>query len=223
MNKREKGENTGLFITLEGPDGAGKSTQARMLQQRLQKWGKDVLLVREPGGTSIGEAIRELLLNPCHTEMTVACEVLLYSAARAQLVHEQIKPALNRGEVVLSDRFWDSTLVYQGLAGGENLDIIERISLWATGNLVPRLTLLLDLDARQGLLRVHGSKEGARPAGGDRVEQKELHFHHRVRSGFLELASREKGRFCIIPANETPQAVHEKIWEKVVPLLENEK
>ncbi len=221
MNKRGIEKLAGLFITFEGPDGSGKTTQARLLEKRLQDWGRNVLLVREPGGTSIGETIRELLLDPSHTEMTVACEVLLYSAARAQLVIEQIRPALTRGEVVLSDRYWDSTLVYQGLAGGEDLDIIKKINLWATGDLVPRRTFLLDLAAEQGLLRVHGAKEGARPAGGDRVEQKELQFHHRVRNGFLELASREKERFCIIPAANTPQTIHESIWEKVVPLLED--
>ncbi len=219
MNRREKEKFAGLFITLEGPDGSGKTTQARLLEKRLQDWGRNVLLVREPGGTSIGETIRELLLDPSHTEMTVACEVLLYSAARAQLVIEQIRPALNRGEVVLSDRFWDSTLVYQGLAGGEDLEIIKKINLWATRDLVPRRTFLLDLAAEQGLLRVREAKGVARPAGGDRVEQKELHFHHRVRNGFLELASREKERFCIIPADDTAQTIHESIWKKVLPLL----
>lgn len=220
MNKLEQEKSAGLFLTLEGPDGSGKTTQARLLLQRLQNCGRDVLLVREPGGTSIGETIRALLLDPGNTEMTVACEVLLYSAARAQLVVEQISPALIRGEVVISDRFWDSTLVYQGLAGGEDLEIIKKINLWATGNLIPQRTFLLDLAAEQGLLRVRGAKEEARPAGGDRVEQKELNFHHRVRNGFLELAFREKERFCIIPAEDAPQIVHANIWEKVVPLLE---
>ena len=219
MPKLEKDKCAGLFLTLEGPDGAGKSTQARMLQERLQDYGRDVVLVREPGGTSIGETIRELLLNPSHTEMTVACEVLLYNAARAQLVVEHIKPALIRGEVVLSDRYWDSTLVYQGLAGGEDLEIINQINFWATGELIPHRTFLLDLAAEQGLLRVRGAKGGARPAGGDRVEQKELDFHQRVRKGFLELATREKERFCIIPADDAPQTVHENIWKKVAPLL----
>lgn len=219
MNKEGSQKPAGLFITLEGPDGAGKTTQARLLQERLQDWGRDVLLVREPGGTSIGEKIREVLLDPSHKEMTVASEVLLYIAARAQLVIEHIKPALMEGKVVLSDRYWDSTLVYQGLAGGEDLKIIKQINLWATGELIPRRTFLLDLAAEQGLLRVREAKEGVRPDGGDRIEQKALDFHRRVRNGFLKLASLEEDRFCVIPADGDAQSVHEKIWEKVAPLL----
>ena len=209
----------GLFLTFEGPDGAGKSTQARLLQERLQACGREVLLVREPGGTPIGEKMRELLLDPRYTEMTVVCEVFLYSAARAQLVVEQIRPALLRGAVVISDRYGDSTLVYQGLAGGEDLAIIRKINLWATGGLVPRRTFLLDLDAEKGLLRVRRAKGGIRPAVEDRVEQKDLDYHRRVRCGFLELALQEQERICIIAAEAAASSVHARVWEMVVPLL----
>lgn len=216
----EKKKPAGLFFTFEGPDGAGKTTQALMLKERLQEWGRDASLVREPGGTPIGEKIRQLLLDPHYTEMTVSCEVLLYSAARAQLVIEQIRPALSLGNVVISDRFWDSTLVYQGLAGGEDLEFIKKISLWATCGLIPQRTFLLDLEAEQGLLRVRGAKRENSYAGAvDRIEQKELSFHQRVRDGFLELAYREQGRFCIVPAAEDAQTVHNMIWENVVPFL----
>lgn len=209
----------GLFLTFEGPDGAGKSTQARLLQERLQACGREVLLVREPGGTPIGEKMRELLLDPRYTEMTVVCEVFLYSAARAQLVVEQIRPALLRGAVVISDRYGDSTLVYQGLAGGEDLAVIRKINLWATGGLVPRRTFLLDLDAEKGLLRVRRAKGGIRPAVEDRVEQKDLDYHRRVRCGFLELALQEQERICIIAAEAAASSVHARVWEMVVPLL----
>jgi dTMP kinase len=209
----------GLFLTFEGPDGAGKSTQARLLRERLHACNRDVLLVREPGGTPIGEKMRELLLDTRYTEMTVVCEIFLYSAARVQLVVEQIRPALLRGAVVISDRYGDSTLVYQGLAGGEDLEIIRKINFWATGGLVPRRTFLLDLDAETGLLRVRGAIGGIRPAGEDRIEQKELDFHRRVRRGFLELAEQEQERICVISADADASSVHDRVWEMVVPLL----
>ncbi len=214
---KEKGNSGGLFLTLEGLDGAGKTTQARLLQERLQQLGLEVLLVREPGGTPIGESIRKLLLDPRYTEMSVACEVLLYSAARAQLVAERIRPALARGAVVISDRFFDSTLAYQGLAGGEETAMIRSINLWATGGLVPRRTFLLDLEAKEGLLRLREAEIG--PAGGDRIEQRELHFHRCVRSAFLELASRERERIVVIKADRPVSLVHEEIWQLVVSLL----
>lgn len=220
MIEQEQGKPSGLFLTLEGPDGAGKTTQARLLQERLQGLGKETLLVREPGGTPIGEVIRGLLLDPLYKEMSVVCEVLLYCAARAQLVTEQIRPALARKAVVISDRYWDSTLAYQGLAGGEETAMISIINIWATGGLVPRRTFLLDLDVEKGLLRVRGDQGDLRLPGGDRMEQKELDFHQKVRRAFLELASREKDRICVIPADRAARLVHESIWEKVLPLLQ---
>ena len=149
-----KHENNGLFISMEGPDGAGKTTQARLLKTRLENCGVEVFLTREPGGTPVGEEIRKLLLNPEFSEMTVACEVLLYSAARAQLVRQLINPALKKGLVVISDRYLDSNIVYQGFGGGERPEIIEKINLWAAEGLMPEITFLLDLDAQTGLRRL---------------------------------------------------------------------
>ena len=194
-----------MFISFEGPDGSGKTTQARMLYEKLRENGQRVLLVREPGGTPIGEKVRELLLDPRYKEMTVISEILLFCTARNQLVTEHIRPALNRGEIVISDRYWDSLLVYQGIAGGENLEIIKQINLWATGNLIPHRTFLIDLEVEKALMRARKLSKG------DRIEQKELDFFDRVRSGFLELASQEPWRFCIIPADRDAESIHQDI------------
>lgn len=210
----------GLFISFEGPDGAGKTTQARLLAERLSACGLKVVLTREPGGTPIGEEIRKLLLNPSFAEMTVACEALLYGAARAQLVSALIRPALNRGEIVISDRYLDSSLVYQGLAGGEDPTMITGINFWATGKLLPEVTFLLDLEAEQGLARVQKEAPGAGARPGDRIEQRELDFHQRVRQGFLQLASCERKRFFVVPAGDRPEAVQAQIWEKMQEILE---
>lgn len=221
LQKINKRPGEGLFISFEGPDGAGKTTQARLLKKQLEALGLPVLLTREPGGTPIGEAIRKLLLNPSFKEMTVISEALLYSAARAQLVSTLIRPALDRGEIVLCDRYLDSSLVYQGLAGGEDLEMIAKINLWATGKLLPALTILLDLEARRGLERLQKAETGAAVETwqGDRVEQKELSFHQRVQQGFLQLAAREKERFFVVPAGDKPEVVRAKIWHKMQEIL----
>ncbi len=213
-----KHDNNGLFISMEGPDGAGKTTQAGLLKTRLENCGVKVLLTREPGGTPVGEGIRKILLNPAYSEMTAACEVLLYSAARAQLVRQLINPALKKGWVVLSDRYLDSNIVYQGFGGGESPEIIEKINLWAAEGLLPEITFLLDLDAQAGLRRLReGDKSGEWQ--GDRVERKELDYHRRVRRGYLELAGRNTGRIIVIGADPDPAAVHEKIWQRTELLL----
>ncbi|MGI6308194.1 MAG: dTMP kinase [Dethiobacteria bacterium] len=221
IRKTKEKPEKGLFISFEGPDGAGKTTQARMLKDRLEACGLQVVLTREPGGTPIGEEIRKLLLNPSFTEMTVTSEVLLYSAARAQLVSGLIRPALSRGDIVISDRYLDSSLVYQGFAGGEDLEMITGINLWATGKLLPEITFLLDLEARRGLERLQKEETdaGAGTWQGDRIEQKELDFHQRVRRGFLQLASRERERFFVVPAGDRPEAVQAKIWDKMQEIL----
>jgi dTMP kinase len=188
------------------------------LKTRLENLGVEVFLTREPGGTPVGEEIRKLLLNPEYSEMTVACEVLLYSAARAQLVRQLINPSLKKGRVVISDRYLDSNIVYQGFGGGESPEIIEKINLWAAGGLMPEITFLLDLDAQTGLKRLQeGDKSGKWQ--GDRVEQKGLDYHCRVRQGYLELAGRSSGRIVIIEAGGNSDAVHEKIWQLTEPLL----
>jgi dTMP kinase len=204
---------------MEGPDGAGKTTQASLLKERLENLGLEVVLTREPGGTLIGEEIRKILLNPDFQEMTVACEILLYSAARAQLVSQCIYPSLRQGFIIISDRYLDSNIVYQGFAGGEKLEIINKINMWATAQLLPDVTFLLDIDAEYGLLRLQRKGTGGANWRGDRMEQKELEFHHKVRQGFLQLASLDPGRFFVIPAGDEPEVVHEKIWGKMQELL----
>ncbi len=209
----------GVLITLEGPDGSGKTTQLRLLQERLLQQGLQAVVTREPGGTAIGERLREILLHPNFEEMTVACEVLLYSAARAQLLAEVIRPALQEGRVVLSDRFFDSSTVYQGYAGAENPEMIERINLWAAGGVVPDLTVLLNIDAERGLCRLQ-EKAGRDAPCGDRMEKKALDFHRRVQEGYLSLAQREADRFCLVDAAAKIQEVQAAVWEAVWMLLQ---
>lgn len=221
LHKAREKAGEGLFISFEGPDGSGKTTQARLLAERLSACGLKVVSTREPGGTPIGEEIRKLLLNPDFTEMTVVCEALLYGAARAQLISSLIRPALQRGEIIISDRYLDSSLVYQGLAGGEDPATIIEINFWATGKLLPAITFLLDLEAEQGLARIQreASASGAGLRSGDRIERRGLDFHRRVREGFLQLASRDKKRFFIVPAENEPEIVQAQIWKKMQKLL----
>lgn len=217
----EKGRK-GLFLSFEGADGAGKTTQAALLKQRLDNLGFKVVLTREPGGTPIGEAIRSILLNPDFKEMSISCEALLYSAARAQLVAQRIKPYLEEGLIVICDRYLDSSLVYQGFAGGEDPEIIEKINLWATKELLPDLTFLLDIETEEGFSRLKkGGKNAPSSWPMDRIEQKPPDFHLRVRQGYLQLAADNPHRFFIIQAADRPEAVHEKVWAKTLELLRN--
>jgi len=209
----------GLLISIEGPDGAGKTTQARMLWEKFESLGMEALVTREPGGTPIGEEVRKILLNPRFQEMTVPCEVFLYCAARAQLVKQVIQPSLEKGIVVISDRFIDSSIVYQGYAGGENLEMIRKLNLWATDALLPDQTFLLDLQLEKGLQRLQGKPAAEGCLGKDRIEQKNLDFHCRVRDGFLQLARREPERFALIDAAKSPEEVHLSIWTEVKNLL----
>ena len=206
---------SGVFITIEGPDGAGKTTQVQMLKERLIGDGLDVLVTREPGGTAIGEEIRNLLLNPVFKDMTVTCEALLYSAARAQLVAERIKPALDAGCIVVCDRFFDSSTVYQGYAGAEDPEMIKQVNFWATGKVAPDLTFLLNIDAEAGLERSRKKRQDNASGKKDRMEEKALDFHQRVQEGFIKLASWERERFHIIDASRGIDLIHESIWEVV--------
>lgn len=181
---------SGIFITFEGAEGSGKSTQIALCEQYLRDQGKDVLLVREPGGVKISEAIRGLLLDVNNTEMNEECEVLLYMAARAQLVAEVVLPALGQDQVVLCDRFLDSTFVYQGFGHHMELDDIRMIGAFATQKLSPVLTILFDIDTQEGLKRAGNNK--------DRIEQRPFDYHHRVRQGYLELARQEPDRIKVI-------------------------
>ncbi len=185
----------GIFITLEGPDGSGKTTQGHLLAEWLRDRGHDVLLTREPGGTDIGDQIRSVLHDPANTAMTARAEFLLYSASRAQHVSEVILPALSAGRVVISDRYADSSLAYQGYGRGLDLEMVQTVTAFATQGLKPSLTLYFDLAAGEGLQR--------RLLSGDvwnRMDAEALVFHRRVRDGFLELARTEPDRWEIIDA-----------------------
>jgi dTMP kinase len=205
----------GLFITFEGPEGGGKSTQIRLLTDWLRAQGREVLTTREPGGTRIGEAIRDVLLSPSHTEMCAEAEILLFSAARAQIVREALQPHLERGGVVLCDRFADSTLAYQGYGRQLDLDTLRQITTFATGGLVPALTVCLDLPVVEGLHR----KQGGDLAEWNRMERERLDFQERVRSGYLALAAAEPKRWIIVDALREIGIVQTEIRQRVAPLL----
>lgn len=195
----------GVFITFEGGEGGGKSTQIRRAAAHLRRRGISVLILREPGGTKISEAIRSVLLDKHHREMTPEAELLLYLAARAQIVREKILPALTQGITVIVDRFEDSTLAYQGFGRGLSLSVIEFVSRGIVrGSLRPDVTFLFDLAPEKGFSRI-----GRR----DRMEQESLAFHGRVRRGFLKLAQKEPSRFHVMDASLDREALAKKIRE----------
>ena len=182
----------GLFITFEGPEGSGKSTHSKMLCDFLKRRGHRVLYTREPGGTAIGEKIRKVLLDPKNRDMDAICEMLLYMAARAQIIKEKILPALKRGRIVICDRFMDATLAYQGYAGGLDIKIINNIGNLATKAISPDITFLLDIETKKGLLRLRNHR--------DRMERKSLAYHKKVRKGYLTIAKKQRQRINIISA-----------------------
>ncbi len=199
--------NPGLFITFEGTEGGGKSTQIRAVMRHLKKRGKRCLVLREPGGTRVSEAIRTILLNRKNTGMTAETELLLYLAARAQIVKEKILPALQKGISVLCDRFEDSTLAYQGFGRGFSLKKIQGISRdWVRGSLQPDLTFVLDIDPAAGL------KRGGRH---DRMERESLVFHRRVRAGFLKIAKKSPKRYLVLDAMRPKNEIAQEILIKV--------
>jgi dTMP kinase len=182
-----------MFVSLEGPEGAGKSTQAKRLAQTLMERGHEVVLTREPGGTALGDGVRTLVLNSPIAVNPVA-EFLLFSASRSQLVHEILRPALGRGAIVIVDRYSDSSLAYQGFGRGLNLDWLNEVTWEATGGLWPDITVLLDLPPQLGLQR------SAARGSMDRLEQDGLAFHEKVRGGFLSLAAQEPERWLVLDA-----------------------
>ncbi|HOW59952.1 MAG TPA: dTMP kinase [Candidatus Omnitrophota bacterium] len=196
----------GYFITFEGAEGSGKSTQIRNAVAFLKKQGYSVLMLREPGGTRISEAIRSILLNKELTEMADVTELLLYLAARAQIVREKILPALKKGKVVICDRFEDSTWAYQGFGRKIPIPAIEQASRLVRGNLKPDLTFVLDVDTTQGL------KRGGRH---DRIEREALSFHRRVRQGFLTLAKKNPNRMVVLDTGKPLEWVTQKVRERL--------
>jgi dTMP kinase len=221
---------TGLFIVFDGSEGAGKSTQTHLLKTRLESLHHHVLLVRDPGSTRIGEQIRAILLNPKNDEMAMRCEMLLYMAARAQMMKETILPALEAGQTVISDRFVSSTLAYQ--LGGDGLTApdIRAVADIAIQQRWPDLTLLLDLPVDVSSARVkpkyllpfpESVQDAAARAVKDRIEQRPRDYHESVRRNYLKQAADTPDKYRIIHADRTVEQVHEDIWSAVSPLLKS--
>lgn len=203
-----------MFITFEGPEGGGKSTQIATLAAFLTERGFQVRRTREPGGTPIGEQIRTVLHAVDNTAMVPAAEILLYSASRAQLIDELVRPSLAAGEIVLCDRFSDSTLAYQGYGRGLPLDELKRITAFATGGLTPDLTLLLDIDIRAGLAR---RRDGELRL--NRLDLESIAFHERVRAGYHALMREEPARWVKVDAEADPTTVQQAIRQAVMAAL----
>lgn len=203
----------GMFISLEGIEGTGKSTQSKLLAEMLTTAGYEALLTFEPGGTRIGQRIREILLQPDHKEMSPVAELMLYNAERNQHLHEVILPALERGAVVITDRYTDSTVAYQGYGRGIDINLLKSIDSIATNGFMPHLTILFDLDVQTGLARNRGVNKV------DRFELEEVAFHEKVRRGYLELAQHEPYRIQIVDASADQQEIHIKVKEIVMERL----
>jgi len=200
-------EYSGKFITFEGPDGSGKTGQMDILADELLQGGYPIRYTREPGGTSIGDQIRATLLDLKNTSMIDRAEALLYQAARAQIVDEIIKPHLKKGGIILCDRYADSTLAYQGYGHQNTLESLQGIIQYATGGLIPDLSILLDLEPEVGLQR-------RLDAGGlNRLDAYDIDFHHRVRDGYLELVKKDPGRWVILDADQSFDQVQEELRE----------
>jgi dTMP kinase len=213
-----------LFITFEGPDGSGKSTQINLLAEHLSRQGYQVLCTREPGGTAIGDQIRQVLHDINNTEMSARAEILLYSASRAQLVEQVILPHLAQGGVVLCDRYADSTYAYQGYGRQLDFETLRLITEFATQGLKPNLTIYLDVPVEEGLRR----KSAANVTGEgewNRMDQLELAFHQRVRTGYLEIAHKAPERWLIIDASAPVDQINQLICrrlEQVLPIASNQ-
>lgn len=207
----------GLFITFEGIDGCGKSTQREMLAEQLRQRGFEVVVTREPGGTVIGEDIRQVLVSDASVHIAPTTELLLYGAARAQHVAELISPSLEAGRVVISDRYTDSTVAFQGYGRGLDLDVVERVNRFATGGLVPDLTIVFDLDPAMARMRL-----GSRPVGGllGAFDDQHADFHQRMRSGYLRMAMEEPGRIRVVDASGSAEETHSSVMALVLPKLE---
>lgn len=201
-----------MFITLEGPDGSGKSTQIKYLAEALRASGYSVVVTREPGGTDISDQVREVIMKMKNTAMHPRTEILLFQASRAQHVEELIRPHLLRGDIVLCDRFADSTMAYQGYGHGTDLTMLGRIVDFATGGLIPDLTILFDIEVEDGLIR--------RQSGGgewNRLDDYQLAFHRRVRDGYLKMAAAEPRRWLVLNAGLDKDAVKSNLIDSVLP------
>lgn len=206
----------GLFLTFEGTEGSGKTTQMRLLIERLRTNGYVVTENQEPGATAIGKEIRRILLDPAHSEMAPATELLLMFASRTQAAAEIIIPALGRGEIVVSDRFTDSTLAYQGEARGLGFDTVLQAHRLALDSLFPDLTICVDLDIAMGLARANQRNQGSGAAKSEaRIDQQSLDFHLRVEEGYRKIAATEPERFRMVDGAGDPAEVAERVWQEV--------
>lgn len=205
-----------LFITFEGPEGAGKTSVLKVITERLKNEQVDFLATREPGGIGIAEEIREIILNPANTAMSAHTEALLYAAARSQHFYEKVEPALQAGKIVLCDRFIDSSLVYQGLGRGLGIDKVRAINEFAIGRRMPDKTILFDLEPSIGLTRIEANRQNEI----NRLDVESLAFHEKVRNGYLQLAKEDPGRIILIDANRSLEEVVEEAWFIVKSLIE---
>jgi dTMP kinase len=196
----------GIFISFEGGEGSGKSTQARLLKEWFEKDGKTVTLTREPGGSKLGSDLRKILLDNATGAISPRAEALLYAADRAHHVYSVIRPALYRGEVVITDRYFDSSIAYQGAGRILSSNEVARISRWATESLYPTLTIILDQPAEIGLARIKNA---------DRLESESIDFHNRVRQEYLQLASLDPERYLVIDARRSIEEIHQEITERI--------
>jgi dTMP kinase len=209
-----------VFITFEGIEGCGKTTQLERLAKRLREYGIPLTMTLEPGGTTIGKSIRQMLLDSRNTALSPLTELILYAADRAQHVEEVIKPALDQGNWVLCDRFFDATVSYQGAARGQDMKFIRMLNEKITQGIRPDITLLLDCPVEMGLDRALSRNKALSHKGQDRFERERPDFHEAVRKGYLELARKENKRFVIIDATQTEDDVEKEIFEYVRPFLD---
>ena len=200
----------GVFVCFEGGEGAGKSTQARLLRERLEADGHAVLLTFEPGDTAVGKDIRRIVLDPATGHLADRTEALLYAADKAEHVEKVVRPALERGQVVITDRYVDTSLAYQGAARGLRVEELEPVLRWATGGLRPHLTVVLDVDPVAGLGRFEGR---------DRIEAESVEFHRRARAGFLDLAAADPDHYVVLDARAPVEEIAETVHTRLRPLL----
>ena len=211
MRKAWSKMKRGLFITIEGTDGSGKTTQMGLIREYVRSMGCEVVMVREPGGTRISERIRNIILDPEYTEMSSNTEMLLYAASRAQLVAETVRPALEQGKIVICDRFIDSTYAYQGFGRGIELGVLENINNFAVEGIMPDITFFFDLDPELALGRRMASTVT------DRIENEKMEFHRKVHDGYVKLAEKYPDRIRKIDSSRSVEA----IWDDVKQLLES--
>lgn len=213
-----------FFVTFEGIEGCGKTTQIQLLKDSLEKRGYRVITTREPGGTPIGDKIRSILLDSCNNEIDVKTELLLYQAARAQHVKDIIRPSLNQGYMVICDRFTDATLVYQGYTQKLDKDFVALLSQFVTDTLIPDLTILIDCPVEIGLKRAQDRiAQNLDGPAEDRFEEKNFEFHQSVRLGYLDTADNNSTRFLIVDGREDPATLHGSILSAVLAKLEAQK